>query len=790
MSIGGASVTSGEDAYATGTTGVPDRAEPAQNLPVGRLLDREESWLHFNQRVLELAEDPAVPLLERVRFAAIFANNLDEFFMVRVAGLVRRMAAGLPVEGVGGRRPGHVLQGVLELAGELTVRHAACYSDMLLPSLAAHGIEILRWKELAAGEQETLRELFRERIYPVLTPLVVDPAHPFPYISGLTLSLAAMVADPDTGDTMFARVKVPPLLPRFLTVSPQRFVPLEDVIAAHLDELFVGLDILEHHAFRVTRVRDLEIDEDITEDLLQALERELQRHRPEPAVRLEVEESISSDVLERLVTELRIDRRAVYRVPGPLDLSGLSAIADLDHRELKYPAFVPSESAVPLDADIFSALAERDRLVHHPYDSFTTSVERLIVESAADPAVLAIKQTLYRTSGESPIVDALIDAAEAGKQVVVVVEIKARFDERANIAWARKLEEAGCHVVYGFVGLKTHAKVALVVREEPDGSLRRYCHIGTGNYHPTTARQYEDFGLLTADPTVGADTTDLFNHLTGYSRKNAYQRLLVAPQSLRDGLVARIGQQAERARAGLPALIQLKCNALTDEAVIDALYQASQAGVPIDLWIRGICCLRPGVPGLSETIRVRSVLGRFLEHARVYAFGPDDIPRQRAGDSAEAVVPPGQPGAPEVWLGSSDLMHRNLDRRVELLVRVSDPGHEATLRGLLNMALDDATASWWLDQQGTWTRHYLDSSGEPLRDLQAYLVGLRRGGRPVTEPPSGVGSGASKVTKDRPKSRQRAENGASQGRQGNHGHPGHPGHSGRGRPSPGATGRA
>src|SRR5579859_6933240 len=715
MTIGAASVTSGEDAHATGTTGVPAGGEPAQNLPAGRFLDREESWLHFNQRVLELAEDPAVPLLERVRFAAIFATNLDEFFMVRVAGLVRRMAAGLPVEGVGGRRPGHALQDVLELAGELTVRHAACYSDMLLPSLAAHGIEILRWKELAAGEQETLRELFRERIYPVLTPLVVDPAHPFPYISGLTLSLAVMVADPDTGDTMFARVKVPPLLPRFLTVSPQRFVPLEDVIAAHLNELFVGLDILEHHAFRVTRVRDLEIDEDITEDLLQALERELQRHRLEPAVRLEVEESISSDVLERLVTELRIDRRAVYRVPGPLDLSGLSAIADLDHRELKYPGFVPSESAVPPDADIFSTLAERDRLVHHPYDSFTTSVERLIVESAADPAVLAIKQTLYRTSGESPIVDALIDAAEAGKQVVVVVEIKARFDERANIAWARKLEQAGCHVVYGFVGLKTHCKMALIVRQEADGTLRRYCHIGTGNYHPTTARLYEDFGLLTADPIVGADITDLFNHLTGYTRTGSYRRLLVAPEEMRDGIVRRIDRQAERSRAGLPARITFKSNALVDEVVIDALYLASQAGVRIDLWIRGICTLRPGIEGLSENIRIRSVLGRFLEHSRIYAFG--------AGEDEDS----------QVLIGSADMMHRNLDRRVELLVQVTDPGHQRRLRGLLDLGMDDGTSSWWLNPDGYWTRHSRDESGHRLRDIQETLVRERRS-RSADEP--------------------------------------------------------
>ncbi len=740
MSIGGVSVTSGEGAHAVGTSTVPRRGELGRDLPADRYLDREESWLRFNERVLELAEDPAVPLLERVRFESIFASNLDEFFMVRVAGLVRRLAAGLPVQEVAGLQPGQVLEHVLEMAGELTVRHAACYRDMLLPALAGHGIEILRWKELSGDEQRSLRELFRERIYPVLTPLVVDPAHPFPYISGLSLSLAVMVADPETGETMFARVKVPPLLPRFLTVSAQRFVPLEDVIAAHLNDLFVGLDVLEHHAFRVTRVRDLEIDEDITEDLLQAMERELQRHRIEPAIRLEVEESITTDVLERLVTELRIDRRAVYRLPGPLDLSGLSAIADLDMPRLKYPAFVPSESAIPHDADIFSALAERDRLVHHPYDSFTASVERLIVESAADPGVLAIKQTLYRTSGESPIVDALIDAAEAGKQVVVVVEIKARFDERANIAWARKLEEAGCHVVYGFVGWKTHAKVALVVREEQDGTLRRYVHIGTGNYNPTTARLYEDFGLLTADPTVGEDVTDLFNHLTGYSRMNVYQRLLVAPEGLRAGLIERIVQQEQRARAGLPALIQLKCNALTDEAVMDALYRASQAGVPIDLWIRGICSLRPGVPGLSETIRVRSILGRFLEHARIYAFGPAEPGAGAAGGKAAGLAEspadgrfPAAGGGPEVWLGSSDLMHRNLDRRVESLVRVSDAGHEKRLRDQIALAMDDSTASWWLGPDGLWTRHHLDASGEPLRDLQAYLVEVRRGGRPAPE---------------------------------------------------------
>src|ERR1700759_4937354 len=637
---------------ANGLKAVEQLAEQAGlgPLPPARDLDREESWLRFNQRVLELAQDDTVPLLERVRFLAIFASNLDEFFMVRVAGLMRRMAAGLPVEGVSAQLPGQVLNRTLELSGQITAQHAACFSEQISPALNAQDIEILRWKELSHEERDNLRELFRERIYPVLTPLVVDPAHPFPFISGLSLNLAVMVADPRTGATMFPRVKVPPLLPRFLAVSPQRFVPIEDVIAAHLTQLFAGLDIVENHVFRVTRVRDLEVDEDVTEDLLQALERELLRRRFDPAVRLEVEETMSSDVLDRLVPELGVDRRAVYRVPGPLDLSGLSAIADLDIGELRYPAFVPSSSAIPKDTDIFTTLRERDVLVHHPYDSFTTSVERLIEEAAADPSVLAIKQTLYRTSGDSPIVDALIDAAELGKQVVVVVEIKARGDERNNIAWARKLEEAGCHVVYGFVGLKTHCKVLLIVREEADGTLRRYCHLGTGNYNPSTARLYEDFGLLTADATVAEDVTDLFNHLAGYSRQDSYRRLLVAPESLRAGLVGRIAHQAERKLAGKPARIQFKCNAVIDEVVVDALYRASQAGVPIDRGVRGISATKPGVPGLAETIRVRSALGRYLEHSRVYAFGTGENESDPEAHD-------------EVWLGSPDMMHRNLDRR-------------------------------------------------------------------------------------------------------------------------------
>ena len=687
----------------------PGQAEGAGELPRDRYLDREESWLRFNQRVLELAEDESLALLERVRFLSIFASNLDEFFMVRVAGRMRRMAAGLPVERASGHSPAQILENTLDFAGELTRRQAECFSDSVLPALEREGIEILRWKELEQSEQEQLQKLFRERIYPVLTPLVVDPAHPFPYISGLSLSLAVMIADPETGTTMFARVKVPPLLPRFLTVAPNRFVPLEDVIAAHLPDLFAGLDVLEHHVFRVTRIRDLEIDEDVTEDLLKSMERELTRRRFEQAVRLEVEESMSSDVLDRLVTELGVDTRAVYRVPGPLDLSGLSAIADLDLPQLKYPPFVPSETMLPTDSSIFAAISERDVLVHHPYDSFAASTLRLVVSAAADPRVLAIKHTLYRTSGDSEIVDALIDAAEAGKQVVVVVEIKARFDERANIAWAHKLEEAGCHVVYGLVGLKTHCKMILVVREEADGRLRRFCHIGTGNYHPKTARMYEDFGLLTADQTVGEDVTDLFNHLTGYSRPSAYRRLLVAPDGIRSGLVERIDAQAERARAGEPAQIRIKCNAIIDEVIIDALYRASQSGVPVHIWVRGICGVRPGVPGMSDNIRVRSILGRFLEHSRIYAFGTGD------GD---------------VYIGSADLMHRNLDRRVETLVRVGDTGHQSELRGLIDMAMDDTTASWWLGADGTWTRHHLDASGAPLNDIQEYLIRTRQGRSP------------------------------------------------------------
>ncbi|MQS08748.1 RNA degradosome polyphosphate kinase, partial [Streptomyces alkaliphilus] len=692
-----------------GRTG--ERPGERGELPEDRFLDRERSWLAFNERVLELAEDPSTPLLERTRFLGIFASNLDEFFMVRVAGLKRRIATGVATRAASGYQPREVLEIIWNRTRELMTRHAACYHDGVAPELAAQGIHLLRWPELTEEEQIRLFSLFRRKIFPVLTPLAVDPAHPFPYISGLSLNLAVVVRNPTTGHKHFARVKVPPLLTRFQEVSPQRYVPVEDVIAAHLEELFPGMEVLAHHHFRVTRNEDLEVEEDDTENLLQALEKELLRRRFGPPVRLEVEESIDPDVLDLLVRELKISGNEVYKVPGPLDLTGLSAIADLDRPELKYSKFIAGthrdlaevESASP--PDIFAALRERDVLLHHPYDSFSTSVQAFVEQAAADPDVLAIKQTLYRTSGDSPIVDALIDAAESGKQVLVLVEIKARFDEQANIKWAHKLVEAGCHVVYGLVGLKTHCKLSLVVRQEGD-NLRRYAHIGTGNYHPKTARFYEDLGLLTADPEVGADLSDLFNRLSGYSRRETYRRLLVAPRSLRDGLVERIRREIAHHRAGRPAGVRFKLNSLVDERIIDALYRASQAGVPVDVWVRGICALRPGVPGLSENIRVRSVLGRFLEHSRVYAFA--------AG------------GESEVWLGSADLMHRNLDRRIEVLVRVADPAHRSALTRLLATGAADSTASWHLGPDGEWTRHAVDANGEPLRNIQETLIESRR----------------------------------------------------------------
>ncbi len=675
-----------------------------------RYLDRAFSWLAFNERVLELAEDPDVPLLERAKFLAIFSSNLDEFFMVRVAGLKRRIAAGVAVRAASGLLPRDVHEGTLGRTRELMTRQASCFHDDVLPALVKEGIEIARWDDLDDAEHARLRELFGERIFPVLTPLAVDPAHPFPYISGLSLNLAVVVRNPRTATEHFARVKVPPNFPRFLPVAEQRFVPLEDVIAAQLSQLFPGMQVLQHHMFRVTRNEDVEVEEDDAENLLTAMERELMRRRFGPAVRLEVEETVDPHVLDLLQRELGVSSYEVLNLPGPLDLTGLFRIADLDRAEHKYRPFLPAthrdlpdvESAAP--ADMFAAIRAGDILVHHPYDSFSTSVQRFIEQAAADPRVLAIKQTLYRTSGDSPIVDALIDAAEAGKQVLALVEIKARFDEQANITWARKLEQAGVHVVYGMVGLKTHCKICLVVRDEADhgGGIRRYSHFGTGNYHPKTARIYEDLGLLTADPVVAEDVNHLFNSLSGYSIDSDYERLLVAPQALRSGIVDRIQAEIENHRAGRPAAVRFKLNSLVDEGIIDALYEASAAGVSVDLWIRGICCLRPGVPELSENIRVRSTLGRFLEHSRILAF-------QNVDD-------------PEYWIGSADLMHRNLDRRVETMVRLGSTAHETELRAFFDLAFDDRVASWHLLPDSTWIRVHQDENGEPLADLQEIMI--------------------------------------------------------------------
>ncbi|KFU76804.1 polyphosphate kinase [Amycolatopsis lurida] len=679
-----------------------------ETLPDDRYFNRELSWQDFNARVLALAEDESQPLLERAKFLAIFASNLDEFYMVRVAGLKRRDETGLPVRSADGLTPREQLAYIAKRNQDLVERHTNAFELHLRPRLAEEDIRIVGWNDLTGADQLRLSNYFSEQIFPVLTPLAVDPAHPFPYISGLSLNLAITVRDPEAGTERFARVKVPSNVPRLMRIEQQpresrtaTFLPLEELIAAHLGELFTGMEVTEHHAFRVTRNADFEVEEDRDEDLLQALERELAQRRFGPPVRLEVAQDMSEHMLELLLRELEVDPRDVVEVPGLLDLTCLHQLSGVDRKELKDRPFVPAthpafgERETP--KSVFATLREGDVLVHHPYDSFSTSVQRFIEQAAADDKVLAIKQTLYRTSGDSPIVDALIDAAEAGKQVVALVEIKARFDEQANITWARTLERAGVHVVYGLVGLKTHCKVSMVVRQE-GSTIRRYCHIGTGNYNPKTARLYEDLGILTADPTIGADLTDLFNVLTGYSRQDTYRNILTSPHGIRRGIVRAIGEEIELARAGQTAGIRIKCNSLVDEQVIDALYHASQAGVPVDIVVRGICSLKPGVEGLSENIHVRSILGRFLEHSRVFTF--------RAGGTR--------------WIGSADMMHRNLDRRIEALVRVKDPKLTAQLDYIFESALHPSTRCWVLNSTGEWAPS--PASGDDVRDHQVELA--------------------------------------------------------------------
>ena len=653
-----------------------------------RFLNREISWLDFNARVLALAEDTGTPLLERVKFLSIFASNLDEFYMVRVAALKRQQAAGLTTRSADGLLPSEQLSAISAKARLLAERHAVLSASEVMAGLSAASIRVMRWGELSVKQRRGFDDLFQDKIFPILTPLAVDPGHPFPYISNRSLNLAVTVRDLADRRTHFARVKVPPLLPRFLTLPENGcFVPLEDVIAANLEELFPGMEILENHTFRVTRDAELEVDDEGAEDLLQALEAELTRRRFSRAVRLEVEDSMPAKMRQLLMRELQVEAEDIFPLPGLLGLSDLMELHAIDRPDLKDEPFYPLTNRDLVSTtddstvDVFSVLRQKDLLVHHPYESFTTSVQRFIEQAAADPDVLAIKQTLYRTSGESAIVDALIEAAKSGKQVVVLVEIKARFDEIANINWARTLEQAGCHVVYGVVGLKTHSKLCMVVRREGD-RLRRYVHIGTGNYNPLTARVYEDFGLLTADETLSADVGALFNYLTGYSRQATYGSLIVAPYEMRNRILSLIALVASRTSTSEPGRIAIKLNHLVDESVIDALYAASQAGVKIDLLVRGICAARPGVPGLSDSMRVRSVLGRFLEHSRVFYFANG--------------------GEEEVLIGSADMMHRNLDRRVEALVRVTSPELRERLKTVLDLAFADDCLAWTLDAHGEW----------------------------------------------------------------------------------------
>jgi polyphosphate kinase len=676
-----------------------------------RFLNRELSWLEFDSRVLAFAEDPARSLLERVKFVAIFAQNLDEFFQIRVSGLEEQVDAGVVATTPDGMTPHEQLMAIRERVVALQERADALVLGELLPALEKERVKVVHWEQLSTEDREFLGRRFRERIFPVLTPLSVDPSHPFPYISNLSLNLAAAIRDPVTGERRFARVKIPPLLPRFTDLPDgERFVPLEEIVAAHLDQLFPGMDIVEVHVFRVTRDADVEVEEDEADDLLAAIETVLQRRqRGATAIRLEIDPTMNEEMRQLLMRELGIDESQVYVGEWLLGLGDLWFFPALDRPDLKDDPWTPV-IPVPLQsaegpADVFDTIRRGDILVHHPYDSFSASVEAFVEQAARDPEVLAIKQTLYRTSSGSPIIHSLVRAAQAGKQVVALVELKARFDELANITFARTLETAGVHVVYGVVGLKTHAKTCLVVRREGAG-VRRYAHIGTGNYNPTTARLYEDLGLLTADPDLGADITDLFNLLTGYSRQREYRKLLVAPVTMRPGLEALV----RREMAHDDGSIVLKMNSLVDAELIDALYEASQAGVGIDLLVRGICCLRPGVPGLSETVRVRSIVGRFLEHSRIYRFGSD----ARGYD---------------YLIGSADWMPRNLDRRVEALTPVEDPALQLRLAEILHVGFDDDELAWELDADGEWHKVASTNGINAHRTLQALAVERSGGDR-------------------------------------------------------------
>ncbi len=670
------------------------------------VFNRELSWLAFNARVLQLSSDTEVPLLEQIRFLAIFSSNLDEFFQVRVSGLRDQQAAGISTPASDGRLPAEQLALVRDIVTDLVAEQERVLVHEIIPALREQGIELSAWHDLDADDQAGLSERFRDRIFPVLTPLAVDPGHPFPYVSDLSLNLAVVVRDPRDDRELFARVKVPNTLPRWLRIGDtDRFVPLEEVIAAHLDQLFPGMEVQEHHAFRVTRNADLSDALDEADDLLSAVEYELRRRRFGRATRLEVGASMTDEVLDLLIGEFDLDPSAVYVARTPLDPTSFNEIADIERPALRWPEWkgVVDPRLQPDDepVDIFAEIRAGDVLVQHPYESFSRSIVEFIHQAANDPDVLAIKITLYRTASSSPIVDACIKAAEQGKQVAVLVELKARFDEAANIGWARRLEQAGVHVAYGLLGLKIHTKIAMAVREEPDG-IRRYCHIGTGNYNHRTARIYEDIGILTADPEIGADVADLFNHLTGYGREIRYNKLLVAPDQLRPGLEALIDNEIASGRGRMI----LKMNSLVDVRMTEKLYEASQAGVDIDLIIRGQCSLKPGIPGLSDRIRVRSIIGRYLEHSRIYHFANGN-----------------GPGEPATYIGSADLMSRNLNRRVEALVRLDDPRTQQRVREILDVVLDDDRLAWTLAGDGVWTKR----RGPDAIDTHARLQQLARG---------------------------------------------------------------
>ena len=678
-------------------------------MKLQNITDREMSWLSFNQRVLELAEDPTMPLLERVRFLAIFSSNLDEFYMVRVATLMSKLENGVTAANVAGFTPMELMKQVSLRTNDLMERQSRVYHEEIEPLLKNEGIEFVHWDQLNDTERGYVTKLFQDRIFPVLTPLAVDPSHPFPYISGLSLNLAVIVKNPTSHEEFFARVKVPEILPRFIATAKTgstRFLPLEDLIAIHLQELFPGMVIQDHYTFRITRNQDIDLDEEESEDILTSIEQELARRRFGPPVRLEIENGVDEKLVEKLAEEIKINPENIIHISAPLDLTSLNKIADLDFPDLKFERF-RSRTAKALsevdqeDPDLFfAAIRQGEILLHHPYESFTSSVVQFLQNAAQDPQTLAIKQTLYRTSGDSPIVEALIEAAEAGKQVLAVIEIRARFDEQANVRWARKLEAAGVHVVYGLMGLKTHAKLSLVIRDEANG-LRRYCHLGTGNYNPKTARAYEDLGILSADPELTEDLTKLFNQLSGFAPQSTYSRLLVAPSTLRSGIIERIDREIENHKAGKAAGIQFKLNSILDEGFVEKIYQASQAGVKIDLLVRGICAVQPGIKGLSENITVKSVLGRFLEHSRIFHF-------VNGGNN-------------EYWIGSADLMGRNLDRRVESLVRIDKKEHQHRLQEILDLGLSSDSSSWQLS--GTdWVRVSKNTKGQALLDVHSAFI--------------------------------------------------------------------